>query len=124
MQRATTAMTAMLMLAAILIIWNSAAQAGILLTEDAIEVHTRDVYWDGLRAGRLVVRRCADCEARSLSIDASTIYVVRGVGEYDDARLFLKQLRSAEIRNGVAGVYLQRGTDRISRIILLPAQTN
>lgn len=124
MQQAIETMTAMLMLAAILIIWNSAAQAEILLTEDAIEVHTRDVYWDGLRAGRLIVRRCADCAVRSLSIDANTLYVVRGVGEFNDARLFLKQLRSAEIRNGVAGVYLQRGTDQISRIILLPAQTN
>ena len=122
MQKVVNAVTAWLMLAAILIVWSGASRAEILLREEGIEVHTNAVYWSGLRAGRLVVRSCPDCTPRSLSVDADTRYFVRTLGELEEPGAFLAQFRDPGIRDGIAGIYLVHGTDRISRIVLSPAE--
>jgi len=123
MHKVVNAVTAWLMLAAILIVWSGATRAETVLREDAIELHTNAVYWSGLRAGRLVVRSCPDCRPRSLTIDGQTRYFVKSRGEFDAPAAFLEQLREPAIRSGMAGVFLLEGTDRITRIVLSPAET-
>ena len=122
MHKVVNAVTAWLMLAAILIVWSGATRADVLLREDAIEIHTNTVYWSGLRAGRLVVRQCPDCAPRSLSIDAATRYFARGLGEFDEPDALLDAMRDPGLRSGIAGIYLVHDTDRISRIVLSPAE--
>jgi hypothetical protein len=124
MQKVVNAVTAWLMLAFILIVWNSASRAEVLLLEDAIEVRTNTIYWSGLRAGRLVVRSCPDCSPRSLRVDDATRYLIRGVGEFLQPGPFLDEVDDAAVRNGVGAIFLVRGTDQISRILLLPAEGN
>ena len=124
MHKVVNAVTAWLMLAAILIVWTSATRAEVRLLEDAIEIRTSAVYWSALRAGRLVVRNCADCSPRVLRTEATTRYVIEGVGEFPQPGPFLGELGAPDIRNGVGAVYLLHGTDRISRIVLWPAEGN
>jgi len=124
MHKVVNAVTAWLMLAAILIVWAGAPRADVVLREDAIEVHTSSVYWSGLRAGRLVVRSCTDCSPRSLRVDENTRYRIKGIGDFPQAGLFLDEVMNAEVRSGTAAIYLLYGTDQISRIVLSPVQRN
>jgi hypothetical protein len=122
MHKVVNAVTAWLMLAAILIVWTGATRADVVLREDAIEVHTSSVYWSGLRAGRLVVRDCADCSPRALRVDDNTRYRIKGIGDFPQANLFLGEVINADVRNGSATIFLVHGTDQISRIVLSPAR--
>lgn len=122
MHKVVNAVTAWLMLAAILIIWTDATRAEVLLREDAIEVQTSSVYWSGLRAGRLVVRRCPDCSPTALRVDDNTRYRIKGIGDFPGAAPFLGEVMNAGVRNGAATIFLIHGTDQVSRIVLSPVQ--
>jgi hypothetical protein len=88
MQQITRLVTGMMLLAAILITWQATAKADLLQIEDGIELHTADVYWDGLRTGRLTLRRCASCQPSIVRLDAATRYSIEGIGSFSDAREF------------------------------------
>ena len=124
MQQITHLVTGMLMLAAILIAWQGTARADLLQIEDGIELRTSDVFWDGLRTGRLTLRRCASCKPRVVRVDAATRYSIEGIGSFDDAREFLAQLDAIGRRDGITGIFVARGTDRVRRIILAPSAGN
>ena len=124
MQRTTDLVIGMLMLATILMTWQSAARADLLQIEDGIEVRTADVFWDGLRTGRLTLRSCAACKPRVLRVDAATRYSIEGVGDFNDAREFLARLDEAGVADGISGIFVSRGTDRVRRIVLAPMDGN
>jgi hypothetical protein len=112
----------MMMLAAILLVWNRSAHAALEVLEDFIEARAQYVSLPLHDAAQVVARRCQGCTPTVLRVNADTRYHVSSTDQAVKREEFLGMAATAPDKSMI-GIAHERGGDLVLRLILgIPSQ--
>lgn len=108
----------MMMVATIIMVWTNATQAGMLVTEQAVELRSGEIALPAHANAQIAVPTCPTCDPLMLRVDPRTRYFASAAGGPAlNLQTFMETVAGTLGTDSALFIYYIAETDTVTRIV-------